>query len=248
MQRFMMHSRMVNILVYSILVISLVVVCGVGYKFVNRYYKEAFLIRLDPLGLANRLDVSRDTTKRLVVGLGDSRMHAWDFQLTNNEYQYVNAGINSQTTEQIRLRFEREVLPLKPDILIIQAGINDLKLVSLFPSNHRAIIDRCKENIGTIVSQAKASGTRVILTTVFPVAKPSIMRRAIYDESIREAVKEVNAFMKTIADNRTVFLIDAFQLLVDDEGFVQAAYAEDFLHINLAGYNVLNSAIYTMLP
>ena len=61
-----------------------------------------------------------------VVFMGDSITDGWKL----NEYfpgePYINRGISGQTTPQMLLRFRADVINLKPKVVVILAGTNDL--------------------------------------------------------------------------------------------------------------------------
>jgi lysophospholipase L1-like esterase len=44
-------------------------------------------------------------------------------------FSFVNRGINTQTSAQVLGRFDKHVVPLHPNIVIVQVGINDLKTI-----------------------------------------------------------------------------------------------------------------------
>src|SRR5215212_3269927 len=47
----------------------------------------------------------------------------------------INAGINGDTTINLLRRFERDVVPYRPDLVIILVGLNDLTTAYGWPSN-----------------------------------------------------------------------------------------------------------------
>jgi lysophospholipase L1-like esterase len=48
----------------------------------------------------------------------------------------INAGINGDTTINLLRRFERDVVPYRPDLVVILVGLNDLTTAYGWPSNH----------------------------------------------------------------------------------------------------------------
>ena len=63
-----------------------------------------------------------------VVFMGNSITEGWPN--TDPEYfenpNYINRGISGQTTPQMLLRFRADVIDLKPEVVIILAGTNDI--------------------------------------------------------------------------------------------------------------------------
>ncbi|MFM7426293.1 MAG: hypothetical protein ACKO7W_15090 [Elainella sp.] len=64
-------------------------------------------------------------------------------------------------------------------------------------------------------------------------------RRPFWSDAIDQAVKELNVYIKTLADNQTL-VFDTFPLLADSNGVVLQQYQLDELHLNSKGYGVLN--------
>ncbi|MBZ0288817.1 MAG: SGNH/GDSL hydrolase family protein [Anaerolineae bacterium] len=214
----------------------------------RRYYVDLNETRLDPLGLNNNLHDPTNPTDAAVNVLfyGDSRAANWPFPEANGAFAFLNRGIGAQTTTQAWLRFAYHVAPLKPETMLLQVGVNDLKTIPLFPDRKQAIIAACQENIGQIVSAANALGTTVILSTIFPVGDVPLERRPFWSDDVKQAVDEVNEYIRALAGEQ-VIIFDAYSLLTGEDGLLQARYSQDELHLNAVGYDVLNLALYPIL-
>src|SRR5881296_3723835 len=77
---------------------------------------------------------------------------------------YLNRGIAGQTTPQMLVRFRQDVIALKPKVVVILAGANDI--ASLTSPVTQAMT---AENVMSIVELAKAHGIRVVLSSLTPV-------------------------------------------------------------------------------
>ena len=60
-----------------------------------------------------------------VVFMGNSITEAWPSDFFENR-PYINRGISGQTTPQMLLRFRADVINLKPKVVVILAGVNDI--------------------------------------------------------------------------------------------------------------------------
>ncbi len=208
----------------------------------RRYYLELNETRLDPLGLDTFSTELPRTDKPLVVFFGDSRAADWPPPQLDR-FEFANRGIGAQTSTQTLLRFDAHVAPLLPDVVIVQVGINDLKTVALFPGQRQAIVEACLDNIRQIVERSTNLGAKVILTTVFPVDDVPLECRLFWSNDVAAAVGEVNAALRAL-DSPGVLVFDAHAILVDhDTGLIQTRYAEDELHLNVAGYTALNAEL-----
>jgi lysophospholipase L1-like esterase len=207
-------------------------------------YVAAWEVRLDPVGLAG-YPIAAEATRpdprgRRVVFFGDSRALAWTGAAQLSGFEVVNRGIGRETSAQALERFERHVAPLQPEAVVIQVGVNDLKLVSLRPERASEIIEACVTNIGAIVARARALGARVVLTTIFPVGEPPLYLRPVASDATRKAIDSVNERLRALAGPGVVVL-DAALLLSDAQGGIAAAYRHDWLHIAPAGYVAMNA-------
>jgi hypothetical protein len=95
-------------------------------------------------------------------------------------------------------------------------------------------------------AEAEQLGAKVILTTVFPVGEVPLERKIVWSPAIGEAVKIVNEQIHAKASD-TVFIFDAYELMVADRGLLNRDFAVDELHLNDAGYAQLNQQLIQFL-
>jgi lysophospholipase L1-like esterase len=218
------------------------------YRRANQYYRELNQTRLDPLGLDHypiNSSPEVSSSQSRIVFWGDSRAASWSPPDTR-QYKFINRGINGQTSSQTSQRFAEHIRSLKPDIVIIQVGINDLKTIALFPERKAEIIANCQANIKRMVDDSRKLGAVVIITTVFPVGEVSLERKLLWSDQINPAIKEVNAYIETLAEEKTI-VFDAFAVLADEQGMVLKQYRADELHLNEKGYAALNQKLLPIL-
>lgn len=232
-------------------VFSFVVLLGVSiafnlllYRYADRYYVLLNEARVDPFGLLfyEVKDKEVNNDKARVVFFGDSRAEQWRVPEGIEDFVFINRGIGGQTSSQVIGRFEKHVLSLNPDVLIVQVCINDLKTIALFAEKKREVIDTCKRNITEIVEGALEKGISVVLTTVFPRGEVPLQRRLYWSADIDKAIVEVNGFIRDFSD-RGVYVYDAWAVLSDDSGLIKTEYSRDTLHLNKEGYGVLNKGL-----
>jgi lysophospholipase L1-like esterase len=209
----------------------------------QQYYSDLNAARLDPLGLSYFRDGPPPPVGG-VVFFGDSRAASWPAP-AESDLVFVNRGIGAQTTAQIAGRFDAHIAPLKPQVVILQAGVNDLKAIPLFPVQKQAIIANCKANLREMIDRSRTLGATVIVTTIFPVGEVPLIRRPFWSADVAPAVEDVNAFLRSLAGER-VIVFDAYAVL-QDGGTVRAEYALDELHLNDAGYAALNTELSRVL-
>lgn len=214
-------------------------------------YLDTQRVRLDPLGL-RRLpeelarDPASERDERRVVFFGDSRARAWTPPEALAGFEFVDRGIGGQTSAQALQRFDRHVVPLHPDVVVIQIGVNDLKLVSLLREDRGEIVEDCAENIERIVEEASRVGITVVLTTIIPLGEIPLALRPFYSDEVGSAIGEVNQRIRSLA-RPGVIVLDAAALLVDGHGRLSQPFAQDWLHVAPAGYRILNDELVRVL-
>ena len=243
------RRRLIVLLLVVLLAASLTL-NGYLFKLARSYYLQLNEARLDPLGLRYysttpdpRLVSDSDLVS--VVLYGDSRAAQWT-ALPREGFVFVNRGVGAQTSAQALERFDAHVGLLRPQVVLIQVGINDLKTIPLLPEHRASIVTSCVDNIRQIVQKSVDLGAVVILTTIFPVGKVPVERMPFWSDDVSLAVEQVNATLRSW-EGGGVIVLDAFSLLADEQGVTRSAYSQDLLHLTAAGYEALNNALAPVL-
>jgi lysophospholipase L1-like esterase len=166
-----------------------------------------------------------------VVFMGDSITEAWGVAdpafFTAGR---INRGISGQTTAQMLLRFQADVVALHPATVHILAGTNDLA-----GNTGPVSMQDIENNFVAMATLAKANGIRVMLASGPPAAKfpwkPGI--------APAQQIETLNAWLKTYAHRIGATYIDYYPLLRDAEGGMQPGLTIDGVHPNAAGYRAI---------
>ena len=143
---------------------------------------------------------------------------------------YVGRGISGQTTPQMLVRFRQDVIALKPKVVVILAGINDIA-GNTGPSTQAMIAD----NLMSMTEIAKANGIRVVLSSVLP-AYDFPWRRGIEPAP---KVVALNAWLKCYAAQAGAVYLDYYSRMVDARGGLSPEMASDGVHPTEAGYRIM---------
>jgi len=103
--------------------------------------------------------IGRDFHQR-VVFIGDSITARWDLDGYFGK-GFINKGVESQNAEEIAARFQMDVVSLKPDIVVILAGTNDVRSEGDLVLAHASV--------AAMVQMARANGIRPVVCTIPPV-------------------------------------------------------------------------------
>ncbi|GAB4115406.1 MAG: hypothetical protein OHK0050_20610 [Roseiflexaceae bacterium] len=217
----------------------------------DRYYRELNALRLDPYGLqtfpaATPTVADPNTGTTTVVFVGDSRAAEWVAPDDLAGYRFLNRGIGSQTSVQVLGRYAAHVAPLRPDIVVIQVGFNDLKTMPLGIADPATLEQECYERIAALVQAAQADQATVILTTIMPIGPIPLERQLYWSPAIDAARERINAKLLALAGPE-VIVLDTQAILADATGQLRAEYTRDEVHLNPAGYTALNQALRQLL-
>jgi lysophospholipase L1-like esterase len=209
-----------------------------------RDQRGAHVARLDPAQLGTYAAERAKPPEHapVLVLFGDSRALMWPTPPALTGYAVVNRGIGYQTTAQIALRVEADVAPLHPAVVVLEAGVNDLKTIADVPERRAQIVAACEANLRFIVERCRAAASTVVLVSIFDIGDVPFWRQPFWSDDVRAAVREVNAFLPSLAGDHVV-LLDASAALDDDRGKVKGAYQLDFLHLLPAGYDALDAEL-----
>ena len=167
-----------------------------------------------------------------VVFLGDSITDSWGRDA--GEFfpgkPYVNRGISGQTTPQMLLRFRADVIALKPRVVVILAGTNDIA-GNTGPSTPRMIED----NLTSMAELARANGIKIVFASILPAIdypwRPG-MRPA-------DTIRELNAWLKAYCARAGLVYLDYYAALAATDGGLRAGLSADGVHPNAAAYAVM---------
>lgn len=170
--------------------------------------------------------------EKRVVFYGNSITDSWAkyFPQEFPGKPYVGRGISGQTTPQMLVRFRQDVIDLKPAVVLILAGTNDIA-GNTGPSTQAMIQD----NLISMVQLARANGIQPVLSSVLPA----------YDypwkQGLEPAPKIValNAWMKSWAAQHGVVYLDYWTPMADARQGLKAELTTDGVHPNEAGYKVM---------
>jgi len=143
---------------------------------------------------------------------------------------YINRGISGQTTPQMLIRFRQDAINLKPKIVVILAGTNDIA-----GNTGPSTLEMIEDNLASMAELAKANGIKVILSSVLP-AYDYFWRRGMNPAG---KIAKLNEWIKDYSKKTGIYYIDYYSTMVDDRLGMKAIYSEDGVHPNEAGYKVM---------
>ena len=172
-----------------------------------------------------------------VVFMGNSITQGWIDQLPEffaPEKHYINRGISGQTTPQMLLRFRQDVINLRPKVVVILAGTNDIA-----GNTGPSTLEMIEDNIRSMTELAQANGIQVVLCSIVPAYdypwKPGL--------EPAPKIVELNNRIKKYASTRGVVYCDYFTAMADDRNGLPAELSGDGVHPNKAGYAIMQPIV-----
>ena len=164
-----------------------------------------------------------------VVFLGDSITDGWGRGAVEffPGKPYVNRGISGQTTPQMLVRFQADVIALKPRAVVILAGTNDIA-GNTGPATPQMIED----NFSAMAAIARQNGIKVVLASILPAAnypwRPGV-------QSV-DKIRELNAWLKDYCKREQLTYLDYYSATADAAGGMRGGLSSDGVHPNSVGY------------
>ena len=175
-----------------------------------------------------------------VVFMGDSITDSWQNPKFGGFFPgkpYVDRGISGQTTPQMLIRFRPDVIALRPRVVVILAGTNDLA-----GNSGPMTLETIEDNLTSMVDLARANSIKVVFASVLPISDYDLRDgKPIIRTTQRppEKIKALNEWMKTYAVNNKLIYLDYYSAMIDDKGFLRDELSEDGLHPNAKGYEIM---------
>lgn len=188
----------------------------------NRYNNDNTL--LQPLDLG----------QKRIVFMGDSITELWSVVHPSFFYEksYINRGIGGQTSPQMLVRFRADVIALKPSVVVLLAGANDIA-----QNTGPSTLEMIANNIFSMVELAEANHIKVILCSVLP-AIDFPWRKGLQPA---EKIVSLNKMIREYADANDILYLDYYSVMVDNQKGLNSIHSEDGVHPNKSGYEVMST-------
>lgn len=166
-----------------------------------------------------------------VVFIGDSITENWvGLAPTLFVSGAVGRGISGQTSPQILLRFYQDVVRLRPRVVHIMVGTNDLA-----GNTGPTSADMYTNHVAAMVDIARSNGIAVVLGSVLPASrfpwKPAL--------TPARQVVALNNWLRDFARSRGAIYADYYKALANPEGGINPDLAPDGIHPNAKGYALM---------
>ena len=204
-----------------------------GYTYPGEYCWRVRSVTRDgrPLSEWSEKVVFQVKSKVTVAALGDSITHGggvfsvspgctlynWE---TYSEVPVKNLGLSGDTTAQMLARFERDVLPFHPKILVIMGGVNDFR--------DRVLGWNTMQNLAEIRDKCEANGIIPVFATATPINPEIIALRGMVEVPLVDWVDRQRYVNDWIMSQK--YAVDVSSMLADGDGNLKIGYTTDGIH------------------
>lgn len=178
----------------------------------------------------------QETAPPKVVFMGNSITEGWvrDHPVFFKDHDFIGRGISGQTSAEMLVRFQSDVILLKPKTVVINAGTNDIA-----QNNGTITLEHILQNIISMCELAKMNHIRPVLSSVLPA------NHFWWNEALKPAqdIVTLNGMIRDYAVKNRITYVDYYSSLVDKNGGLNPKYSGDGVHPNLTGYGVMETII-----
>jgi lysophospholipase L1-like esterase len=211
-----------------------------GFPNLDRYRASRVSVYADDYGERARYREANASLKppapgeTRVVFFGDSITDIWRLDQFFPGHPYINRGIGGQTTSQMLVRFRQDVIDLQPRVVVILAGTNDIA-GNTGPISNEGI----GRNFESFAELAHAHNIRVVFASILPVSHDTARSEEAFASRPMDRIVALNRWLRDYCAAHGVVYLDYFTAMLDDKGLLRRELANDGLHPNKAGYDVM---------
>ena len=167
------------------------------------------------------------------AGEGDeTSQYAWWLMRAHREWAVLNRGVDGERSDQIRVRFARDVLDAKPAAVVIIAGVNDV-YQGREPSHVTA-------GLSAMYREARLASITVVAGSILPYDTATAAQNA--------RMHEINAWIRAeAAITAGLHFADTRAAVARADDLDRLADTDDGLHPTAAGYRLMARAILPVL-
>ncbi len=183
--------------------------------------------------------------QKTMVLIGASYAKSWPVT-TLDGLTVSNKGAGGEQTHEMLARFDRDVIAAKPRAVLIWGFINDIFRSE--PEELKEKLVRSRENIRNMVDKARGKGIVAILATEVTLPASTgwaawlgeLRGKQSYREYINGHVIEMNQWIRALAAEKKLVVLDFEKVLADQDGSRKREFTtEDGTHLSVKAYEAL---------
>jgi len=176
-----------------------------------------------------------------IVFIGDSLTQRYPLSDFYPNMPIYNRGIDGDTTLGVLKRLDVSVFDLKPAVVVLQIGTNDLQVAEL-------PLEATVENIQKIIKKIHhiLPHSTILLVSLFPVNETpdKLIEKIVVGPRQNKDLQWINHHIKGI---KNVQYVDVYSSLLDASGNLEMRFTKEGLHLSLNGYAQVTDIIKPVL-
>ena len=173
-------------------------------------------------------------SKGQIVFVGDSitDLYFLDSSYADLDLASYNRGIGGDTTQGVIDRLDVSIFDISPSKIVLMIGTNDVngnvdneKILS----NYRIIFDKIKKNQPTV---------DMYVMSIIPQNEDIREVAEIDVTKNNQTIKYLNSEIKKLCNEYGYNFLEIYDLLLDNEGYLNREYSDDGLHLNANGFKI----------
>jgi lysophospholipase L1-like esterase len=168
-----------------------------------------------------------------VVFFGLSTTDSWGRRFDSSFFPgqpYINRGISGETTPQMLLRFQQDVVALRPVAVVFLGGTNDVA-----GNTGPMTLEMTENNISAMAAIAQGNGIKMILASQLPV-KEFPWNRCLRPET---ELLALTAWEKNFAAAHQLGFVDYYTALAAPDGSFRPGLSVDGVHPDKKAYEIM---------
>lgn len=219
---------MIKFLYIALIILLILVIAFAGWKFRGKRNSHKTVKENEAWEVT--LNENRAYKEKQIVFFGDSQIALWPMQSSFGVLPIKNRGLSGDFVTKSRKRFEEEVLSLKPDIIVILIGTNDLN-GGVSP---REII----KHIQLLIDDGKNTKAEIVVCSLLPVG----LEVAENGRPV-SIIRKINKALAEICHKEELTFVNFYNSLLNEDGFFNKQFSNDGLHPNEQGYFMMSEII-----
>jgi lysophospholipase L1-like esterase len=214
------------------LIYGLLFLGGKNTRMVKAVLGSAYFARTNEFKIYNR-----HAKPGGIVFVGDSLTQRYPLSEFYSGLPVYNRGIDGDTTLGLMKRLDLSIFDLKPKILVLQIGTNDLQVGNL---SKETTVQNLKEIIKTVLN--RQPDLKIIIISLFPVNETGekLVEKLVVGPRKNQDIQWMNDQIKNTSN---VHFVDVYQSLLNQDGQLDMRFSKEGLHLSLAGYAAITPLI-----
>lgn len=167
-------------------------------------------------------------------------------QARAGEYEVFNRGVGANTTALALDRFQNDVLPLLPGLVLVEFGINDA-YVNPWAKLSRVALSGYLENLSEIARQIRAHQGEVVLIINHPVTDRKDLHTQGNGQSVAANLEPYSLAAKEWAAREAVPMVDLPELLQREGVTLDEFWDADGVHLSPHGNRIYARLVFREL-